>query len=145
MRCAARGPRGVTGAPRGTHSPPPALGSARPRRAFARTPFLQLLYYDAVKSRPLVEAAVGTAFTITFIVVRLVSAPFFLYALYLSRHALVVLPFEGVWGRCFVAAQLASLPLPLLVNVFWGRLVVVGYWTKLRKTLGAATPRAKTE
>jgi hypothetical protein len=74
-------------------------------------------------------AALGTLFTLSFVVVRLLTVPFSLYTYYLTWDTWIInapnpKPWAGAW--CMLVEKV-FVPLPILINIYWGRLVVAGY------------------
>jgi len=108
------------------------------------TPFMALLHF--FKEWKLTYMALGTLFTLLFVLARLCTMPITLYSFYLTWDTFTAPPPPSspgaAWfGPVLQASEKVTVPLPLLVNLWWGRLVVVGYFKALR---GKGEKRAKT-
>ena len=99
------------------------------------------IYFPAVKARKPVHMACGTLFTLLFVLCRLATIPFFVYALAVSADTRrAAAPHVAWWGPTWRAIELVAVPLPLLINVFWGRAVILGYLSAVRGALGSKAP-----
>jgi hypothetical protein len=94
------------------------------------TPFMGLLHF--FKEYKVTYAVLGTIFTFNFVVARLFTMPFTLYSFYLTWHTFTAPPPPAspgaAWfGPVLQMSEKITVPLPLLVNLWWGKLVVLGY------------------
>eukprot|EP00310_Coccolithus_braarudii_P024175 CAMPEP_0183334724 /NCGR_PEP_ID=MMETSP0164_2-20130417/3236_1 /TAXON_ID=221442 /ORGANISM="Coccolithus pelagicus ssp braarudi, Strain PLY182g" /LENGTH=285 /DNA_ID=CAMNT_0025503919 /DNA_START=13 /DNA_END=870 /DNA_ORIENTATION=+ len=103
------------------------------------TPFLMALFFDNVKKTSVIKLLVGTAFMLSFVLVRLGTLPATLVACYKSLNEFPSpnLPrwYTGQYAFAMSNVERLTAFVPLLVNSHWGLLVIRGYLRALRSTL----------
>jgi len=103
------------------------------------TPFMGLLHFN--KDNKTAYAVFGTLFTLMFVLARLCTIPITLYCFYLTWDTWTTPPPAGhpsvlPVGSGVLLTEKIAVPLPILLNLFWGRLVVSGYLKALTKSRG---------
>jgi hypothetical protein len=100
------------------------------------TEFLQLLHF--CKGHRVLYVVVGTLFTLLFVLARLLTVPFTLYCVYLTWATWTAPipasnPAASWFGPAMLAVEKVTVPLPILFNLYWGRLVVAGFLNGIGK------------
>uniref|UniRef100_A0A7S0NZF3 TLC domain-containing protein n=1 Tax=Calcidiscus leptoporus TaxID=127549 RepID=A0A7S0NZF3_9EUKA len=113
------------------------------------TPFLMALFFDAVKNSNLPRVIIGTVFTLTFVLVRLGTLPSTAVAAYkaiATDFPSSRLPwwYVGQYATIMFYVERVTGCLPLLLNAYWGQLVVRAYFGEVVKAL-SADPNAATK
>ena len=106
------------------------------------TPFMGLLHFFKGDGWKTTYAILGSLFTLAFVVARLCTLPFSAYAMYLTwdTWAIATPPAGSALPRWILVLEKVAVPLPALLNVYWGRLVVVGY---MKAVLGGKQKKGK--
>ena len=101
------------------------------------TPFMGVLHF-VPKEWSTTYAVLGSLFTLNFVLARLVTIPLSAYAFYVTWGSWTAPPLPGQadwFGPGWLLVEKIFVPLPGLLNLVWGRQVVVGYVKKLQELM----------